>query len=116
MRSPFKGNYDIIFNLFTSFGYFENIDDDSRVIVNIKNSLKNGGLGVIDFMNSNYVENNLIDRESFSKANIQFSIHGCRQEEGDGGNVPGTFRWSPILSDSRGEGAPTQVPPRRASP
>ena len=29
--------------------------------------------------------------------------HGCRQEEGDGGNVPGTFRWSPILSDSRGE-------------
>ena len=74
MRSPFQGNYDIIFNLFTSFGYFENIDDDSRVIANIKNSLKNGGLGVIDFMNSNYVENNLIDQESFSKANIQFSI------------------------------------------
>ena len=74
MRFPFKGHFDVIFNLFTSFGYFENIDDDSGVLINIKNSLKNDGLGVIDFMNSNYVKNNLIDQESFSKANIQFLI------------------------------------------
>ena len=37
-------------NLFTSFGYFDKKDDDRRVVRNIFDSLKAGGVCVIDVM------------------------------------------------------------------
>ena len=49
MRKPFTEKYDAIFNLFTSFGYFENDNDDVLVLKNIKNGLKKNGLCSIRF-------------------------------------------------------------------
>jgi SAM-dependent methyltransferase len=52
MRRPFMVNYyDVIFNLFTSFGYFENERENHAVLDNIHNALKPGGIFVLDFMN-----------------------------------------------------------------
>src|SRR5699024_3406489 len=48
--NPYPKQFDAVFNLFTSFGYFENPDDNLKVIQNIKTSLKPNGYGVIDFM------------------------------------------------------------------
>lgn len=43
-----KSKFDVAVNIFTSFGYFEKIDDDRRVIENICISLKENGRLLID--------------------------------------------------------------------
>lgn len=54
MRRPFMVNYyNYIFNLFTSFGYFDNDRENLAVIANIYNALKPGGTFVLDFANIN---------------------------------------------------------------
>jgi len=51
MRNFCKPNtFDVVINLFTSFGYFEDIKDDKKVITNVYHSLKNKGLFLIDIM------------------------------------------------------------------
>jgi hypothetical protein len=50
MRVPFEEKYDAIFNLFTSFGYFEN-EEDNLTLIAIKESLSEYGFAVIDFLN-----------------------------------------------------------------
>jgi len=42
--------FDAVINLFTSFGYFEDIGDDKKVIRNVYRSLRNGGVFLIDTM------------------------------------------------------------------
>ena len=41
-------SYDLVINMFTSFGYFDDKDDDIRVLRNIHESLREGGVFVID--------------------------------------------------------------------
>ncbi len=60
MRKPYHKTFDAVFNLFTSFGYFDKEEDNLKTIKAIKANLNDVGFGVIDFMNSNYVVNNLI--------------------------------------------------------
>ena len=51
MRLPFNEKYDAIFNLFTSFGYFDDDAVDISILQNIKNGLKKEGVFVFDFLN-----------------------------------------------------------------
>jgi SAM-dependent methyltransferase len=44
------GAFDLALNLFTSFGYFENKQEDSLVLTNIFRSLRPGGVFMIDVM------------------------------------------------------------------
>lgn len=74
MRKPFKKNYNAIFNLFTSFGYFDNDATNIKVLKNIKNGLKKNGVAVIDFMNIETVTRNLTAKEVVIKDNIEFFI------------------------------------------
>lgn len=66
--------YDIALNLFTSFGYFQSLEEDALVVKNIHSILKPGGRVLIDFMNSECVIQNLVERESKTINNIQFHI------------------------------------------
>ncbi len=75
MRSPIKNKYDAIFNLFTSFGYFEDDEEDIKVLRNIKNGLKENGIAVIDFLNVFDVKKNLVSNEVKSIEGIDFLIH-----------------------------------------
>lgn len=43
-------SFDAAINLFTSFGYFEDPEDDRRVVANVYRSLKPGGSFLIDVM------------------------------------------------------------------
>ena len=43
-------SFDAAVNLFTSFGFFEDIKDDEQVIKNVHRSLKEGGVFLIDVM------------------------------------------------------------------
>ena len=74
MREPFEEKYDAIFNLFTSFGYFENDEDNLTTLKAMKESLTESGFAVIDFMNVNQVINSLVPEEVKTVENIDFHI------------------------------------------
>ena len=65
---------DAVFNLFTSFGYFENESDDKKVFRSVKNSLTENGFFVLDFLNEKWVRNNLVPESTIVKGNIEFHI------------------------------------------
>ena len=73
-RESFEEKFDAIFNLFTSFGYFENREDDIKTLTAIKESLSEYGFAVIDFMNSQHVIDNLIPEEIKEVEGITFHI------------------------------------------
>ncbi len=80
MREPFEEKFDAIFNLFTSFGYFDNDNDNLKTLIAIKESLSEYGFGVIDFMNVNHVLANLIPEEVKTVEDIDFHIKRYHSE------------------------------------
>jgi SAM-dependent methyltransferase len=74
MREPFEQKFDAIFNLFTSFGYFENESDNVTTLKAICESLSEYGFGVIDFMNVNKVIENIVPNEVKTVEGIDFHI------------------------------------------
>jgi SAM-dependent methyltransferase len=80
MREPFEDKFDAIFNLFTSFGYFENEEDNLTTLKAMKESLTEYGFAVIDFMNVTQVVNNLVAEEIKTVENIDFHIKRYEKE------------------------------------
>ncbi len=74
MRNFYNKKFDAVFNLFTSFGYFETEEENRATIRSIKNSLKSNGVGVIDFLNTEYVINNLVPEETKIIEGITFYL------------------------------------------
>ncbi len=74
MRETCDEKYDAIFNLFTSFGYFENDADNFKTLKAIHNSLTETGFACIDFMNVDYVLENLVPEEIKTVEGINFHL------------------------------------------
>jgi len=75
MRENYQENsFDVVTNLFTSFGYFENNKDEQKAINAMANNLKKEGILIIDFMNAKKVIANLVLKEQKTINNIQFDI------------------------------------------
>lgn len=75
MRSNFgEQRFDYVFNLFTSFGYFESKEDNLKACKSIKQSLKPGGKLILDFMNVNKVKLGLVEEEVKKVDGIEFKI------------------------------------------
>jgi len=75
MRKLFRTNYfDAVFNLFTSFGYFEKRQDDLHVFDAVQKALKPGGLFVFDYLNSEYVKCIMKQSDAVAVDGITFSI------------------------------------------
>ncbi|MBC7694898.1 MAG: class I SAM-dependent methyltransferase [Burkholderiales bacterium] len=75
MRHIFRTNYfDVVFNLFTSFGYFEKREDDLHVFDSVQKSLKPNGLFVFDYLNAEYVKNILAEKDTKKIDDITFNI------------------------------------------
>lgn len=72
MCQPYKKQFDAVFNLFTSFGYFENEEDNLSTIKAIRADLNESGFGVIDFLNSTQVINNLVNENIKTVEGIDF--------------------------------------------
>ena len=76
MRRLFRTNYfHAIFNLFTSFGYFERDHDNYLTIQAAAKSMKPGGYLVIDFMNAWRAANDLIPYHLKEVDGIKFHIN-----------------------------------------
>jgi SAM-dependent methyltransferase len=58
-----EGAYDAVLSLFTSFGYFDDADDDARIIANVFASLKVGGTFLIDVASQDYIQRNFQERD-----------------------------------------------------
>ena len=75
MRKLFRTNYfEVVFNLFTSFGYFEKREDDLHVFDSVQKALKSNGLFVFDYLNSEYVKSMIVERDSKTIDGITFNI------------------------------------------
>ncbi len=75
MRYPLSEKFDAIYNLFTSFGYFNSTNENLKVLNAISKMLHSHGKFVIDFMNSKKVVTQMKPEEKIIKNNIQFDIH-----------------------------------------
>jgi SAM-dependent methyltransferase len=76
MREVYKPEaFDFVFNLFTSFGYFDTIEEHERTIKAITKSLKPGGKFIIDFLNPYVVINHLVKEEIKMIDGIEFHIN-----------------------------------------
>lgn len=52
--------FNLVLNLFTSFGYFEDDEENFKIFEVAFDHLMSGGYFVLDFLNKNYIEKNLI--------------------------------------------------------
>jgi SAM-dependent methyltransferase len=64
------GSFDVAINLFTSFGYFEDINDDRRVAANVYRSLKENGVFLIDIMGKEVLARVFRERDWYELDNI----------------------------------------------
>ncbi|MCF1192853.1 methyltransferase domain-containing protein [Mangrovimonas sp. AS39] len=74
MCDPYPKKFDAVFNLFTSFGYFDQEEDNLKTIKAIKQDLNDYGFGVIDFMNVSFVANHLITEDKKTVNGIDFYL------------------------------------------
>ena len=74
MREPVNETYDAVFNLFTSFGYFDTYEDNIKTLKAIKDSINEYGFGVIDFFNADFIIENLVAEETKEIDGITFNI------------------------------------------
>lgn len=75
MRDSFKTKFDVILNLFTSFGFFEDDAEDIAILQNIKNELNTDGIAIIDFMNAKKVISELVSEEVQTIDGITFKLN-----------------------------------------
>ena len=69
-----KKKYNYIFNLFTSFGYFENASENLSVLKCINNHLVDGGYLLIDFLNTTLIKNKTQIKEVKVIQDVKFDI------------------------------------------
>lgn len=75
MRQSFEvQRFDYIFNLFTSFGFFESDVEHQKTLNNIAHSLQSNGIFVIDFLNIENIKKQLIPFEIKTIDGIDFRI------------------------------------------
>jgi ubiquinone/menaquinone biosynthesis C-methylase UbiE len=60
---PYENNFDAVINLFTSFGFFEDDEENETVIKQVYKALKPGGVFLLDYENKFYFVNNDVFRK-----------------------------------------------------
>jgi SAM-dependent methyltransferase len=64
---PFgDGSFQLVANFFTSFGYFEDPDEDFGVLAEIRRVLRPGGRFALDFLNAQRVRSQLVEDDERS--------------------------------------------------
>lgn len=58
-RVPFYEEMDLVVNLFTSFGYFDENEENEQVLHAVSSSLKPGGYFLLDYLNPDFLTTNL---------------------------------------------------------
>lgn len=96
MRQPLSIRFDAALNLFTTFGYFLEDEENERVLQSVNSMLKKNGLFLIDYLNSKKVEKELVTKEKGSHKGVDFSINRYI----DNGCVYKKIRFSGVETES----------------
>lgn len=82
---PIKANFDLILNLFTSFGYFDNDVENFSFIKYASEHLNRNGYFVFDYLNPNFLKKNVVESSEKKVANLTIlekrRINGKRIEK-----------------------------------
>ncbi len=75
MRKPFlPDHFDYAFNFFTSFGYFNTLNEHHDALQAIAKSLKKNGVLIIDYLNVPVAEKQLVPTEAKRFGDVDFEI------------------------------------------
>ncbi|MFZ4785712.1 MAG: class I SAM-dependent methyltransferase [Flavobacteriales bacterium] len=66
--------FDAVMNLFTSFGYFDEMADNTLVLQRIHNHVKTNGLFIMDFFNAVWVQEQMVEKQEIQREHISFHI------------------------------------------
>ncbi len=91
--------YDVVLNLYTSLGYFEDPEDDKRVLRNAYDSLKPGGRMLIDTVGREVVARHFRERDWQEKNGVFFLQENRLNEDWSGS----ANRWIRIDNHQRQE-------------
>ena len=76
IREVFRPNvFDVMLNLFTSFGYFENQEENQKAVVAMAGNIKSNGTLVLDYMNSRKAIEGFNSHYEKTVDNITFNIN-----------------------------------------
>jgi ubiquinone/menaquinone biosynthesis C-methylase UbiE len=83
---PYENHFATILSLFTSFGYFQEDEENQAVFQAAYRALKPGGRFLIDFVNRDYVIANLVEQDekvlpNRRIQNVRRLTEGCRRVE-----------------------------------
>ena len=80
---PFRDrSFDVVVNLFTSFGYFAEERDDLRVLAEAARVLEPGGKLILDYFNAEVIKAQLVAREEKTVAGSRVQIARHISEDG----------------------------------
>lgn len=68
---PAFDKFDAVVSLFTSFGYFQEENENLRVLKNVTQALKTNGLFLLDYLNVKHTLCNLVPRDDNKKDGFQ---------------------------------------------
>lgn len=74
MRTPLNTKFDAIINLFTSFGYFEDDDENAMVLKAMREMLHSECMLVIDYMNAQNVVRHYVPHEKGKIDDVSYEI------------------------------------------
>jgi SAM-dependent methyltransferase len=73
-QTEWSDEFDLISNLFTSFGYFSKEEEHKSVLIGFNHALKPGGLLILDYLNVPYSQSRLVPSEVVNIDNYTFII------------------------------------------
>lgn len=75
MRDPYmEASFDVAMNLFTSFGYFHETEENLKILKATHFNLKPKGRLLIDYLNPAYIAKHLVEAEEVEVEGIEFRI------------------------------------------
>lgn len=74
MRNPLSQKFDAIVNLFTTFGYFKQDDENALVLDSVVKMLKQEGIFVLDYLNAEKVKRSYEPEEEGEFHDIHYKI------------------------------------------
>ena len=76
---PFHNEFDAVINMFTSFGYFNNNEENLKVLKEVNKSLKDNGLLLLDLRNKKETDN-FLPRYWFKHKNLYILMENSFNE------------------------------------
>lgn len=67
-------SFDYIFNMFTSFGFFNDNDQNQQVVDCVFRNLKPGGVFLLDYLNADFILDNFVPAEEKTIEGITFHL------------------------------------------